>query len=191
MIASILCVSQYMLRAEACFERVSMFARFAFLSALLLLVAACNKNPLEVTVSRCFGVAVLGDVGTMTKFKGVGRTTEDVAFTASIMDVSSSCVEDVDVRSQVSFYLGGQAGPALADRSVTVPYFVAVMKDSSQIVSKRVYDVTLQFDSNGFASSHEVLSQVIPSIEQARRYNYELLIGFQTDTNTVVYNMER
>ncbi|MFC3053450.1 hypothetical protein [Kordiimonas pumila] len=165
--------------------------RFAFLSAVMLLVAACNKNPLEVTVSRCFGVAVVGDVGTLTKFKGVSRTTADVEYTASIMDVTSSCVEEADVKAQLDFYIGAQAGPALANSSITVPYFVAVVKDNSQLVSKRIYDVTLKFDGSGIARSHEMLTQLIPSIEQARRYNYELLVGFQVDADSAVYNMQR
>lgn len=172
-------------------ERLFMSVRLFTLLSMLLFVAACNKNPFEVQVSRCFGVAVVGDLGTLTKFKGDGRTTKDVAYTASIMDVESSCEEAEDVRSQVSFYVGAQAGPALAGDSITVPYFVAVVKDNSQIITKRIYDVTLRFDSDGYARSHEVLSQLIPSIEQARRYNYELLVGFQIDPNTAVYNMQR
>ncbi|TNE61847.1 MAG: hypothetical protein EP335_14225 [Alphaproteobacteria bacterium] len=168
-----------------------MSVRIVLLALVSLAVAACSRNPLEVVVSNCPAVAVVGDAGTLTRFRGDGRTTDDVAFTASIMNVQSSCVEDVNVVSSVSFDIGGQAGRALASREVTLPYFVVVLKDNSRIVSKKQYDVTLRFDSNGFARASQSLEQVIPTIEQARRYNYEVLIGFQLSPEDVAYNMER
>ena len=172
-------------------ERVFMSVRLVFLSALLLMLAACGRNPFEVTVSRCLAVAVVGDVGTLTRFDGTGQTTGDVEYTASIMDVESSCDEGSEVRSEVVFFVGAQAGPALASQTVTVPYFVAVLKDNSQIVSKKIFNVVLQFDESGYAYSRQVVGQRIPTIEQARRYNYELLLGFQLDPQDAVFNMER
>ena len=168
-----------------------MVLRNLFLAALLLSLAACNRNPLEVVVSRCLAVAVVGDVGTYTSFKGESQTTDDLEFTASISDMTSSCEEGSDVRSEVQFTVAAQSGPALRNASVTLPYFVIVLKDNSQIVSKKVFDVTLVFDQNGKASSVQTIGQHIPTIDQARRYNYELLVGFQIDAQDVVYNMER
>jgi hypothetical protein len=168
-----------------------MSVRFVFLSALLLMLAACSRNPFEVTISRCLAVAVVGDLGTLTRFDEPGRSTEDVKFTASISDVQSSCSEDADVRSEVSFYVGARSGPALKGKSITIPYFVAVLKDNSQIVSKRIFSVTLEFDENGIARSRQVIGQTIPTIDQARRYNYELLLGFQLNAQDAVFNMER
>jgi hypothetical protein len=162
-----------------------------FMAAIVLLVAACNRNPFEVVVSRCLAVAVVGDVGTLTKFKGEGQTAEDHMYTASISNLSSECEEEEDVRSEVTFTVAAQAGPAMQDTSVTLPYFVVVLKDNSQIVSKKVFDVTLSFDRNGKASSVQKIGQHIPTIAQARRYDYELLVGFQMDAQEVVFNMER
>lgn len=168
-----------------------MSVRFALLAALTLMLAACNRSPLEVVVSRCPAVAVVGDMNTLTQFRGEGRTTEDVMYTASIMDVTTDCTEGEAVDSNVTFFVGATAGPAFSGREITLPYFVAVLKDNSQIVSKEVFDVKLTFDSKGFARSKEVISQHIPTIAQARRYNYEVLLGFQMDAQDVVFNMER
>lgn len=169
-----------------------MSVRSVLLLGLVFFLAACgNKNPLEVTVSRCPAVAVVGDAGTLTRFKGDGRNVEDVAFTASIMDVRLTCEEADDVNSRVTFSVGAKAGEAFNGGSVTLPYFIVVLKDNSQIVTKRVFDVTLRFDNNGHAMSNEVIAQHIPTIEQARRYNYEVLVGFQLSAQDAVYNMER
>ncbi|GHF30048.1 hypothetical protein GCM10017044_26740 [Kordiimonas sediminis] len=168
-----------------------MFARFAVLALLSLLVAACNKNPLEVIVSRCPAVAVVGDTGTLTRFSGEGRQPSDVAFTASIMNVNLSCTEGDSVRSNMTFQIGATAGDALSGDSVNVEYFVIVMKDTTQIITKTIETATLRFDSNGRAVVSQAFESVIPSIEQARRYNYEVLVGFQLTPDEVVYNMER
>ena len=154
-------------------------------------LAACASNPFEVTISRCPAVAVVGDAGTLTRFSGEGRTIDDVLYTASISDVSVTCEESDAVVSAVNFYVGAQSDGKITNETVTVPYFVAVLKDNSEVVTKRIFDVNLRFDENGFADSQETITQYIPSIEQARRYNYELLIGFQLEISDVVFNMER
>lgn len=169
-----------------------MSVRTVFLLGFVLLLAACgNRNPLEVTVSRCPAIAIVGDAGTVTRFDGEGRNVADMAFTASIMDARLTCEEADDVQSLVTFDIGAQRGDAFRGGPVALQYFVVVLKDNSQIVSKRVFDVSLSFDQNGAAYSREVISQHIPTIEQARRYNYEVLLGFQLTAQEAVYNMER
>lgn len=177
--------------ASVCFERHDMIARLLGFAVMALSLVACASNPLEVTVSRCPAVAIVGDTGTLTRFEGEGRTAEDVLFTASISDVNVTCSEGDSVTSAISFYVGAQSEGRVVSDSITLPYFVAVLKDNSEVVTKRIFDVTLRFDSNGYAASQEVLSQFIPTIEQARRYNYELLIGFQLSADDVAFNMER
>jgi len=173
------------------FERCSMISRFITPLVLALTLVACNNNPLEVTISRCPAVAVVGDTGTLTRFNGEGRTADDVMFTATISDVEVSCSESDSVSSAVSLYIAAESDGKIVNDTVTLPYFVAVLKDNSEIVTKRIFDVTLRFDGNGYAVSHEVLSQYIPTIEQARRYNYEFLVGFQLSIDDVAFNMER
>jgi len=173
------------------FERCSMISRFITTLVLALTLVACNNNPLEVTISRCPAVAVVGDTGTLTRFNGNGRTADDVMFTATISDVEVSCSEGDSVSSAVSMYIAAESDGKIVNDTVTLPYFVAVLKDNSEVVTKRIFDVTLRFDGNGYAVSQEVLSQFIPTIEQARRYNYEFLIGFQLSIDDVAFNMER
>ena len=173
------------------FERCSMISRFIPTLVLALTLVACNTNPLEVTISRCPAVAIVGDTGTITRFDGDGRTADNVMFTATISDVDVSCNEGDSVSSAVSLYIAAESDGKIVNDTVTMPYFVAILKDNSEIVTKRIFDVTLQFDSNGYAVSREVLSQYIPTIEQARRYNYEFLIGFQLSVDDVAFNMER
>ncbi|WCL53624.1 hypothetical protein [Gimibacter soli] len=173
-----------------------MIARALVLAGLCLMVAACNRNPLEVKISRCSAVAVVGDAGTVTRFAGSGRTDQDVSYTATIMNVLTDCEEPDDkesgeVTATTRFVVGATAGPALTSRTVDISYFVAVLKDNSRIITKKTYPVTLNFDADGKASSAQTIRHVVPSIEQARRYDYEVIVGFQLSPDEAVYNMER
>ncbi len=166
--------------------------RIARVCLLTLLIAACtNNNPFEVTISRCPAVAVVGDAGTLTRFTGEGHSQKDVQFTASIVDIRSSCVQEDSVSSEVEFKIVAKNGPALNASDVSVEYFIVILKDNSQIVSKKTFTSTLNFTRDGTASSLEIVRQFIPTVDQARRYNYEILVGFQLTPNQALYNMVR
>ena len=167
---------------------------FVLIAGLSLITAACaNQNPYEVTVSNCPALAVLGDVGTVTRFVGNGRDTDDVAYTATISSALQSCTQHADrVETIVEFDIVATRGAALTNSEVSLEYFVAEMKDGSQLVSKKIFDVTLNFNaSTGTAASHQVIKSIIPTIEQAKRYDYETLLGFQLTNDEAAYNIAR
>ena len=168
-----------------------MYARFAVLIGLSLLVAACNKNPLEVVISRCPAIAVMGDTGTVTRFNGDGYEPADIIYTASVSNMTIDCKESSSVSSTIQFDIVAGAGDALTDSTQTLDYFVVVLKDTTQIITKKIYTVSLDFNAEGSAVSPQVLANMIPEIEQARRYNYEILVGFQLTPEEVMFNMER
>lgn len=161
----------------------------------LPLLAACsgNKNPLEVTVERCPAIAVIGGAGTLTEFAGSGRTADDVLFEATISDVSLACDQDSDVVSDVRFSIVVQRGPALTGAmDIAIPYFVAVLRDNSEIVAKEIYAADIRLGAGDQRTiRRERIRQILPTIEQARRYDYEILIGFQLDPEHAAYNLVR
>ena len=158
---------------------------------LALFLAACNKNAFEVTVSRCPAVAVVGDSGVYTRFLGQDEMVENIVFTATIQDLQISCQQGSSIEASVSFNIGVQKGLAGTEDTVTLPYFVAVLKDNNEIVSKQSFSVTYRFDQEGRASGQEIVNQYIPTIEQARRYNYEVLIGFELEAADYWFNIRR
>lgn len=167
---------------------------FVLIAGLALITGACaNQNPYEVTVSHCPALAVLGDAGTVTRFIGGGRDMQDVAYTATISSAVQNCTEHSDgINTIVEFDIVATRGAALTNREVTLQYFVAVMKDNSQLVSKKVFDVTLNFNaSTGTAASHQVIKSLIPTLEQSKRYDYETLLGFQITNDEAAYNIAR
>ena len=167
--------------------------RLAAVLALPAALAACaNQNPLEVTVSRCPALAVAGHTGTLTRFTGSERDVDDVAFNAIITDLKIDCRQGESVAGRVTFNLVATRGPALAAQDVTLPYFVAILRDNNQVVTKKVFETTLRFEpGQERTGTREVIVHRLPDITRARRYDYELLVGFQLSPDELAYNVLR
>lgn len=165
------------------------------LAAFCLLLAACasDRNPLQVTVQRCPAFAVLGGTGSLTQFAGEGREASDMFLEANIADLSLDCDQDDDVISSLSFTVAGVRGPAMGEEAeVVLPYFVAVLRDNGLVVAKEIYETRLYFAPGAQrASVREEIRQRLPTIEQARRYDYEILVGFQLSQEELSYNLLR
>lgn len=162
------------------------------LLCLALVLSACTKNPFEVTVSNCPAVAVLSHTGSLTRFEGAGRDADDVAFDATITGVQVDCDEGRDIELEVSFAIVARKGPAMSEGSVTIPYFVVLMRDNNLITAKKIYESTLTFrPGSDRAGVLETFIQRFEDVAIARRYDYEVLIGFQLTPDEVIYNVLR
>ena len=170
-----------------------MSVRFYLLMGLLLLLAACNQNPLEVQISRCPAIAVVGDTSTVSGFKDgtTARSQDDLAYTATFSGVVISCENASSIDSVIDFEVLARAYDGNVTGTITLPYFVAILKDNSQLITKQSYEVSLAFDQNGLARVPQRVLVEVPTIEQARDHTYEVLIGFKLDANTIYYNFVR
>lgn len=164
-------------------------------AAVMLLaftVASCQKNPFEVTESNCPAVSVVSNVGSMTRFVGAGRNAEDVAFNASITGINVNCAQGEGVDMEISFAIVARRGPAMAENSVTLPYFIILMRDNHLITVKQLHEANLRFaEGADRAAVRETVVQRFEDAAPARRYDYELLIGFQLTPDEVIYNALR
>lgn len=157
-----------------------------------LLLGACNKNPLQVTLSRCPAVAVVSKTGTLTQFAGEGREIEDVALTAYMTHLRNECDQSDEVNSLISFDVVATRGPAAEQDSFTLPYYVVVLQDNHRIISKKVFETTIDFAPGADrAGVREVVRQYLPDVNRARRYDYEVLIGFHLAPEDAAYNALR
>lgn len=166
------------------------------LLTLASFLAACgsNTNPLEVTVERCPALAVVGGTGSLTRFAGEGRDARDILFEAAVSNAELRCDQGSDVISTVAFDIVARRGEAMAGEGyeTTLPYFITVLRDNSEIVAKEIFEVPIVFDGRtARVAWHETIEQRLPTIEQARRYDYEILIGFQLTPEEVTYNLLR
>ncbi len=161
----------------------------------ILLIAGCSKgNPFEITRSNCPAVAIVSYTGTVTKFDGFDRNADDVVYNATITDLRVDCQEDEEtgIYQRVSFAIIASKGPAFAYQPIVLPYFSVLLRDNNLIAVKRIFQAELQFDndSNRFVLRQTIIHK-LPDIDTARRYDYELLVGFQLTPDEVAYNALR
>lgn len=167
----------------------------ALAASLPLIVAACSTNPFLVTEVNCPAVSVVANTGTLSFFEGEERNAGDLTMNASISGVDTSCRQGEEgTELIVRFNIIGTRGPAMGEgaRSIPLNYFVVLMRDNYQITGKQVYDVSLNFQAGETtAGSRETIRQVFDDISVARRYDYELLVGFQLTSDQLAYNILR
>jgi hypothetical protein len=178
------------------------------LFAPVLVLAACQTNPLLVVRTSCPAVAVVKNTGTLTRFSGAARTQEQIEFTASISGINTSCVDSPkpnSVTTNASFEIVARRPNAKEPLSVTLPYFVVVMNEGTKLLAKEVYEVELNFAAGEErASVRSSLSADTPRLPPPPkapkgaadappppRGQFEVLIGFQLNERDIVYNITR
>ena len=166
----------------------------SFLGMAFLIAGCDQKNPFLITVSNCPAVAVVSYTGTVTKFNGVGRNAGDVIYNATMTDLRVDCEEDDDsgIYQRVSFAIIASKGPAYSNQEIALPYFALLLRDNSLITNKRIFSAEFRFDpgSDRFVLRQAIL-QTLPDLDIARRYDYELLVGFHLTPDEIAYNALR
>lgn len=97
--------------------------------------------------SACPAVGVPDYTGDITLFRSAGVTTADnIDVVAAMTDVRSTCNDSGEkVYATTSFKVLARRTDTRGARTVTVPYFVTVLRGGTAVVSKRVGEVTLTF----------------------------------------------
>lgn len=132
-------------------------ARTAALSAAMALLAGCSSSG-ELVVDQGVGVTALRTAcpavgvpdytGNITTFSRSGATTADaIDVTANITNLRATCDEATGDRvvSNATFDVFARRSDTSGARTVTLPYFVTVLRGGTAVESKRVGQVTLQF----------------------------------------------
>lgn len=126
----------------------------AALTAFASLAACSQEGELVVdqgvgitsVLTSCPAVGIPDYTGDVTLFTGAGRTAADLDLTAAMTNLRSTCDDSgAKVYTTATFDVVARRADARGSRSVTLPYFVTVLRAGSAVVSKRVGEVTLTF----------------------------------------------
>ena len=153
-------------------------------AALLVALAGCGvfDDP-----PPCPGVNVLQQARQLTLYReGPGRDPTDVAFEVELAKARADCDHDIDEEEgggvEVTFSLPIRAtrGPAAETDQLSVPYFVALVDGSREIVAKEVFTAEIAFeDAISRAQTVEEIEQWIPLGPGETGAAYETLVGIQ------------
>lgn len=141
-----------------------MTARFRLLTAVALAAALAGcKTSGDIVVdegvgitairSACPAVGVPDHTGDITLFRSAaaGATADNIDLVAAMTNVRSQCSDgkqaanNPKVYSSVTFTVSARRTDTRGARTVTLPYFVTVLRGGTAVISKRVANVTLTF----------------------------------------------
>ena len=101
---------------------------------------------ITAVLSSCPAVGIPDYTGDVTTFRGVDTTAGNLDVTAAMTNLRSTCDESTDrIYSEATFDVVARRTDTRGARSVTLPYFVTVVRGGSAVVTKRVGEVTLNF----------------------------------------------
>lgn len=124
------------------------------LSAAAALTACAKEGELVIdqgvgitsVLSLCPTVGIPDYTGDVTTFRSADRTTASLDVSASMTNLRAVCNETGErIYSEASFTVNARRTDTRGARTVTLPYFVTVLRGGSAVVTKRVGQVTLTF----------------------------------------------
>jgi len=127
--------------------------KFAAPVLLLALATGCTRagdiaeGGIAAVRSACPTVGVPAGTGDITLFDPAdSREASAIDVTAVITNVQSTCTQAGDqIVTEVTFDVLGRRSEATGARTVTLPYFVTIVRGGTSVVAKRVDQVTLNF----------------------------------------------
>ena len=136
--------------------RMRQISRLTLALAAIAALAGC-KSKGDIVVdegvgitairSSCPSVGIPDFTGDMTTFRVPGSTAaSDIDVSASMTHVRSQCdPRGAKVVATVSFDVQARRSDAHGARTVTLPYFVTVVRGGNAVIAKRTGSVTLNF----------------------------------------------
>ena len=126
-------------------------------------LAACaregdiQQTGILTSYTACPPVAVLAPAGDVTLFDPANSTDANaIDVVANITNVRSTCTgadTGENIITEVTFEVQARRRDNRGARSVTLPYFATVVQGSSNIVAKRVRQLTLTFADGAYRTS--------------------------------------
>ena len=135
-----------------------MIVRTRLISAIALaaVLAGCKSTGdivvdegvgISAVRSQCPAVGIPQHTGDVTTFRVPGDTTAtNIDVTAAMTNVRSQCNDTgTKVFTNVSFNVQGRRADTRGARTVTLPFYVVVLRGGKAVISKRVGQVSLAF----------------------------------------------
>lgn len=176
------------------FRRGGRVRRALALALLPLALAACGEvrsggrgtAPIAApTRPDCPTAVALADAADLRRYRTPdSQDLTDLIVAARITGLSGQCVFADRRRSvEVTLTLAMEAtrGPAARERTVSIPYFVAVTDPQDRILDKAVYSIAAEFPANRsrLRLTGEQVTLTLPITAERPPASYTVVVGFQ------------
>ncbi len=158
----------------------------------LIALASCGPDNPNAFAPECVPVGILADAADLSSYAGPSRDVATLVTHASIAAVGGTCSNAEQghaLHTSVSVTIGVQRGPAASFRTLSVPYFVAVLH-GDQIVEKHDLSIEATFPPNAdrLALKSDPLELDLPITRRMSSDSYRLEVGFQLTPEQLAYN---
>jgi hypothetical protein len=159
---------------------------------LPLLASACGGGKKEVETLTCPKVISAPDAARVSLFNpGGDHAARDVSVTARIDTADNKCAREGDhgvtVFTEINFY-AERARPTT--QSAVVPYFVAVMDPTRNVVAQESFTLNIKFlPAEGYRMlPTEKITTHLPLHSTAAGGSFTLIVGFQLTPEQLAFN---
>jgi hypothetical protein len=153
-------------------------------------LAGCGDTT-DAFAPPCPQLALLKDAADLTRFDTKGNDITDMEVNARLVAVPGACKPGgrgkVAAPNRVTMDLN--RGPALAGRTVTVPYLVTVA-EGSRILDQQTYSITTTFPANvdKVRVTDTDISLNFPVTNQKTAAAYTIFVSYQLTPDQLAYN---
>jgi hypothetical protein len=167
--------------------------RLAALCLATLPLSDCVWLGLDHDTGGCPVVQITGQLGSVTRFNGDPGNPANLAYRATLSNVSSDCSFDDDsVTVSVNVMVLAEIGPAAPSRSAEFPYFAAITGPNDRVLDKKQFGGALTFEPTQHrAGAADTLTQRIPLKNLKESGHYHVLLGFQLSPDELKYNRSK
>ena len=171
---------------------ISKFSTLGLIALTGVLLASCGQTKQFVMVTNCPAVGIVAHMGTVTRFNSDQQTNKDVIFDATISDIEYNCDDQDAVNTTISFTIQGRRGPAMQSAVHNLTYYVVVIRDNYLVTTKKKFTTQLNFSGGADkASVRETFVQRFDNFEMPKRYDYEVMVGFELTPEELQFNVVR
>lgn len=177
--------------------------RTVFAVAALAFVGACSSLPnpfAEKIPPACPRIAILQDAGTITHFTpGGGHDITDIRYSGDIQRLNSLCENAFDkdgagtMTVQVSPILSLSRGPANAEGTAALAYFVALSSKQHPLWMRRTFPLHITFPENltrVLWSDDVPVTLTIPVEKGQKPSDFTVYVGFVLSRDEYQYNLK-
>lgn len=168
------------------------FLRSALIAALAtVLLCACGTDRRR---GLCPNASILANTAQLTAFRDkMEGDPSGVAFEVTMNGVKADCSFDPDegtADTSLSLTFRATRTPTGTAAEYSVPYYVAVTRDSTTIVSKKVYSASFAFRPGESSTTFSADVSTVPiRLDNGKKpYDYGVLAGLQLTQVQLDYN---
>ncbi len=172
--------------------RFDVLARWGGIAALLGL-AGCNALSQDVFPPLCPQPTIMADAADLRVYDGAERPG-DLAYAVRVSAINGECTKGAKrttTHVSVTVTLDALRGPAGTARSLSIPYFVAVVRNG-QVLDKRAFamDASLASSSAGqkVVLQSDPVEMELPTPQGVSASDYQVVAGLQLTAGQLAHN---